>query len=361
MDKKDLIKTSKVLLLEGGLSNKIVGVFPVNEMLVLFATIADDELRRELADVLPSTLKPYNFKNEGLTPLFGRADAVHSASVVFLSKKVSLKPNFCVLANKQFGMGTFNLHSMGLTSEQKLATLNDFVAVNTNREIQKFFDSAKEIEDTPLGLLNALHFALKWETPFKEVNTHQRVFFGLLNKDRKIDFLSGEQKISVETTECFEAVELPFMQEKKVKLILVKPLTDFTKFLQEFDFTALFSRLSNGVLPKELVNLALPKFKIRTRADLSQSIKQLGAGGAFERGNALPGLAEEKLVVNKFLQEAVIEVNETGIKVACVTAVMMMKMCRPVSPKKKIVFDKPFLFFVVSEEKVLFAGTFTDV
>ena len=361
MNEIDLFKTARALLLQGRLCSKIVGVFVVNEMLTLLSRVADKPLQNDLAFVLPSTLAPYNFANEGLVSLFSKRDCVHSASVVFLTQKVSLKPSFISLADSQFGMRIFDLHDTALSSEEKLATLNKFVSTHTNGEIEQFFDSAKEIENTPLGLLNASYFALNWKTPFEAVRTRRQVFFGLFNKQKETDFMKGEQRIAVKTTEHFEAVELPFEKEDKVTLVLVKPLSDFEQFLRSFDFAALFAEFSGGTLKKEFVNLVLPKFSIRTRVDLSEAVKQLGARGAFERAGSLVGLAEEDILVKKVIQETLIEVNETGIKVACATAVEMLDTAMSDFSEKKIVFDRPFLFFVVSGEKVLFAGSFTDV
>ncbi|MFF9500732.1 serpin family protein [Streptomyces sp. NPDC014656] len=108
----------------------------------------------------------------------------------------------------------------------------------------------------------------------------------------------------------------------------------------------------------EAVELALPRFSLRSRFDLRPWLEELGAGGALRPGADFSGLSPEPLLVSRVVQEAVVEVAERGVEAAAVTQVTMVRSAARPRPLERIAFDRPFGVVVLDAEGELplFAG-----
>jgi serpin B len=114
-------------------------------------------------------------------------------------------------------------------------------------------------------------------------------------------------------------------------------------------------------LAAEAVDLALPRFSLRTRTDAHARLGALGAGLATRTEADFTGLAAERpLWISAAVQEAVVQVAEEGVEAAAVTVVAMTRGGAP--PRHELIarvaFDRPFGVVVLdgSGEVPLFAG-----
>ncbi|MCX5390420.1 serpin family protein [Streptomyces sp. NBC_00094] len=113
-------------------------------------------------------------------------------------------------------------------------------------------------------------------------------------------------------------------------------------------------------LVADSVDLALPRFTLRTRSDVRPALDALGVRLALRPEADFSGISEADLYIDKVLQEAVVEVAEEGVEAAAVTTVTMTRSAAAPRPTvvERIAFDRPFGVVVLDEagEVPLFVG-----
>ena len=123
-------------------------------------------------------------------------------------------------------------------------------------------------------------------------------------------------------------------------------------------------------LPRRKVDVRdfrVPRFNLSFHHSVVDILKKLGLQLPFSPAADLSGMAEEgRLLVNKVIHKAVIEVNEEGTEAAAVTIHLMQPTApaRPPPPPPRVDFvaDHPFAYFIVEEETgaIVFAGHVLD-
>ncbi|MFF5972312.1 serpin family protein [Streptomyces sp. NPDC012769] len=102
-------------------------------------------------------------------------------------------------------------------------------------------------------------------------------------------------------------------------------------------------------LRAEAVDLALPRFSLRTRTDVYERLPALGMGLAVRPDADFSGMSPVPLYVSAAVQEALVEIAEEGVEAAAVTAVAMTRGAAPPRHPRieRIAFDRPFGFVVL--------------
>jgi serpin B len=109
----------------------------------------------------------------------------------------------------------------------------------------------------------------------------------------------------------------------------------------------------------------LPRFEIDPpkAVKLKPMLIALGMGDAFDASKAdLSGIADmppgERLVIDEAYHKAFVQVNEEGTEAAAATAVVGAKEASAVVGPKRVVADRPFLFFIRDKKSgaILFMG-----
>ncbi|GAA3922441.1 hypothetical protein GCM10022244_34920 [Streptomyces gulbargensis] len=108
------------------------------------------------------------------------------------------------------------------------------------------------------------------------------------------------------------------------------------------------------------VDLALPRFSLRTRTDVTRDLPALGVTRAVRPGADFSGLSAAELFVSGVGQGALLEIAEEGVEAAAVTQVTMARSAAPPRPGavERIAFDRPFGVVVLDAtgRLPLFAG-----
>ncbi|MFD3660673.1 serpin family protein [Streptomyces sp. NPDC058659] len=97
-------------------------------------------------------------------------------------------------------------------------------------------------------------------------------------------------------------------------------------------------------LAADSVDLALPRFTLRTRTDVRPDLDALGVRLALRPEADFSGISAADMYIDKVLQEAVVEVAEEGVEAAAVTQVTMTRSAAAPRPTvvERIAFDRPF-------------------
>jgi serpin B len=135
--------------------------------------------------------------------------------------------------------------------------------------------------------------------------------------------------------------------------------------LDEFESTLTTNSLSAALQEIEAAKytVSLPKFSFKNQINLIPVLEDLGMQDAFKKGVAdLSGIdGKQDLFVNLVIQQAMVEVDETGTVAAAATATGGASD-GAVSINPAVVIDHPFLFLIrdTNTGSVLFMGRVED-
>ena len=134
------------------------------------------------------------------------------------------------------------------------------------------------------------------------------------------------------------------------------PLADFEAQLTPEDMQAWAS--SPTLQP---VFVSLPRFEMRSSAQMKETLQGLGMVDAFLPAAAdLSGMSDVGLAISEVVHEAYVKVNEKGTEAAAATAVVAVESSIPDYPDFRA--TRPFLFQIrdTLTDSILFMGRVTE-
>jgi serpin B len=221
--------------------------------------------------------------------------------------------------------------------------INADVADTTHGLIPELLGPGDITADTIAALVNALYLKVAWRNVFPDHGTERRPFHSFEDSG-DVPTMRLTKQLGYAATHDWQAVFLAACGGvEAVALLPEASLTEAEPALTGHVLAALF-----GSRALRQVDLYLPKFRVRGRADLTASLADLGVRTLFGPDADLGGISDEPLVVSKVLHEAVLTIDEQGLEGAAATAVVMRMMAVARRPEPPIVVrvDRPFLFLV---------------
>lgn len=251
-------------------------------------------------------------------------------------------------AKKQFQADVFE---EDLNTEATKKKLNRWVSDRTGNLIPKLLNKKMD-KQTRLALVNALYFKADWQRQFVPEYTFQEDFKLDNGKTKKAALMHDRNyECGYMKDDTSEGVVLPY-KDSSFAFVAIRPsgkesIRDWYASYSEKKLTALV----NGRKTKN-VELALPKFEIRCKKKLDESLQQLGIRQAFDAKKAdltLLGTSkeEENLFLSFVLQEAIIRVAEEGTEAAAATIGGISAGAALMPDKPVVRFDRSFLYLIM--------------
>ncbi len=219
---------------------------------------------------------------------------------------------------------------------------------------------------TVMFLINAIYFHGSWSDEFNPEMTRE-IPFELPDgkrKDHPVMFQEGRYRYF--QGEGFEAVSLPYGENRRVSMDIFLPvrdssLADFYGKLTPDNWAAW--QLSFKEMEGEI---GLPRFKFEYETSLKEILKKLGMGSAFDPKRAdFSGMrpVPPELYISEVKHKTYIDVNEKGTEAAAVTSVeMRVTSFQPENERFSMVVDRAF-FFTITDNKtgaILFMGSVNE-
>ncbi|XP_033760694.1 leukocyte elastase inhibitor-like [Pecten maximus] len=302
-----------------------------------------------------------------LKVVLGKSDNVtlHIANRLYPNSKTDIVPSFIELCAKHYQADTKTMDYRQFEAARK--EINEWVSQQTAEKIKDLLPEGSLNPLTMMVLVNAIYFKGDWETPFDDKVT----------KDMTFHNLNGQQKTVKMMIE--KATKFPFKQDDELKCkVLELPYrgNDLSMVIilpNDIDgLPALEEKLTPSVIkglttkmPPIKVEVFLPKFKLKSRFELSKLFQSMGMTDLFDGSKAdLTGTDASKMsYVSAIFHQAFVDVNEKGTEAAAATAVVMMfGMARPTTPIQ-FKADHPFMFVIKDNrsDTILFVGRYVDV
>ncbi len=233
--------------------------------------------------------------------------------------------------------------------------MNGWVNDQTDGMIPSVLDQLHP--DDLLVLINAILFKADWGEGY--FDARDKAFHNADGTERATPMLAGEEHTYLSGRDVI-GFRKPFAGGRYSFAVLV-PQNENTpeRLLQSLDGAAL-RRLLRGEAYDE-VHTWMPKFKAETQLDLLEVLSDVGVTHLSDLG----GISEMPMFVSRGVHKAVIDVNESGVSAAAVTAIVASKGAMP-DPNRKIatvVADRPYVYMIVDNETLLpiFTGIYSQV
>lgn len=283
---------------------------------------------------------------------------------LWLAKGHDIVPTFRTEANDYYhaSASSFDVSNPTEAAQQ----VNAWVSDATNKKIEEIITPASITALTRLILVNAVHFVGRWQEPFEVRNTVDTAFY-VNGRQKSVDVptMRGGHRFDALDTEELMIVDLPYWAARDdvqiVMTVLVPKKRDGLGDLEEkLSPEVLASWL--GEMTNQMVEVALPRWKAATTAELTEVLPAMGIEELFSDKAELSGISDEKgLHLSGVLHKAFINVDEKGTEAAAATAIVLMGSAAP--PKLlKFAADRPFLYLIRDKKTgtILFIGRVLD-
>lgn len=239
-------------------------------------------------------------------------------------------------------------------------TINEQVASQTHGRIKDLMPEGSVTAQTRLVLTNAIYFKGKWDLPFAKSQTRDADFTTADGHAAKAPFMTQQASLQYAEDDGVQVAELPYGQgELAMRVFLPKSadgLAAIEKGLTDKRLTDLASRMT----PQQ-VRIVLPRFKVETGYELSDTLQAMGMRRAFHAGEAdFSGMASaERLSISLVVHKAFVQVDEEGTEAAAATGVGMRATAIQAQHEPKLFrADHPFLFTIFHRPTgaILFMG-----
>jgi serpin B len=239
---------------------------------------------------------------------------------IYVKEDYPIREEFSAIAQDVYDAQVENIDFCNKSEAAR--TMNQWVEEETEDKIQDLVDPDILGNETRAVLINALRFRANWTTPFQFFATFRQDFYPADGDSVEVETMH----IQDEYLEYYENPELNAsfvvlpIQGYNISMTVALPDARTGLALLEEHISQVMEIPEETSI--EMLNVALPKFKIQSKIDFKEILQSLGVKKAFEDGEAdFSGIAGEKgeLFINDVVQKTYIDVNEDGVEAAAAT------------------------------------------
>ncbi len=267
-------------------------------------------------------------------------------------------------------------------SEQARARINEWVSTQTRGHILDLIPSGAITADTRMVLANALYFKGRWSERFDKEATRPDTFRLLSGQKIQAPMMHRSGQYRMARLASVRLLELGYECSDIALLILLPetgeeaseeggepapargktltPAQALERLEKELSSEAL-AQWTAGLETVQDVAVTLPRFTLKGKLGLTETLQKLGLRRIFGGGAQLQGITDESLALSGAFHQSFIKVDEEGTEAAAATGAVISITSAPISPPRFTV-DRPFLFALrhKSSGALLFLGRVTD-
>ena len=218
-----------------------------------------------------------------------------------------------------------------------------------------------------LVLVNTLYLKASWVTAFEEAANTEWYFSNYDSTTSKATFMVGcVEEGYYYKADNYKITSIPFRDGLEFRVLLPNSNVSSDSVLN--DRTALSnlltlslneeSRDANGYVIKNSLTYMLPQFKVRTKYNLVDMFRAMGAPTPFNSGTAEFPQIDPAAFIASSIHEVGFEINNKGGEGAAYTIIAFGKGGGPSGTE--FTFDHPFAYAVTTEDGIpLFMGKVT--
>lgn len=280
-----------------------------------------------------------------LDPADGRGPVIGVANTLWARPDLHVRTEFTAELGR-WPNGRLRIAPFGTDIEAARRQINADIADTTRGLIPELLGPGTITSRTIATLVNALYLKVAWRNRFPDALTTDAVFHapkGLVQVPTMR--LSGKD-LGYTAAPGWQVVVLPGAGDVEAVVLLPDVTHDLAAAEAALDADTLAALLRGS--PLVPVDLHLPRFRVRARADLTSALVASGVRAMFTDDADFGGIAAEPMAVEGVRHEAVLTVDEQGLEGAAATAIVFreLSMRLPVAEPIVVRVDRPFLFVV---------------
>ncbi|KAH3729957.1 leukocyte elastase inhibitor-like [Dreissena polymorpha] len=286
---------------------------------------------------------------------------LRSANRLYPNSDKSILEDYIKAVVKHFASDVKNVDFIS-NPEGSRQEINKWVEEVTDEKIKNLLPSGSINALTRMVVANAIYFKGNWATQFEPKSTTKTDFHTLDGKALKIDMMKREMKkvrYGESTVLDCKVLHMPYIGDEMAMVILLpNTVTGLLEMEKKMNVQKMNQCIEDVSSPTVIVTV--PKFKLESSFQLSDTLSALGMPDVFDANKAdLSGMGKD-LFVSKVFHKAFVDVNEEGTEAAAATAATIMRRSMP-APPRTFTADHPFMFMIwhYQLKAPLFVGRFT--
>lgn len=353
-----------------GNNNIAISPSRLQSVLVLLANWASPQIRKAILEGIGSEVMEMdeanvlcNKEHLHLTSWKkGEGDyipTIETNTFLWVKKGMKLKPDGLTCVSSDFNVV---LREVDFSQPDTKDIINKAVDVASHGLIKEVNSDIQP--HTQMLLTDILYFKAKWDERFYEEDTKERIFYGTKGKE-KVPMMRKTDSLMFSETQTCQVVQLRYMcmseQDKYFTMRIYLPkekcsISDVLHVLwnNEFYFD----------MTEEDVKLTLPKFTIKSNADMKQVLKDIGLECIFESADIVPGLVND-VRIDDISQQVKIKVDENETEAAALTEMCVAMGPPPTEIREPVIMNvnRPFMFEIAEEysNTILFTGIINHI
>lgn len=324
------------------------------------AEISDGQSRRQILDVLHE--EDIESLRSHIKSLFEVTYANDGMATCILADSLWTNSN-CKYDSKVLQNLADYYYASAFTGDPESEKYNEmyrsWINEQTDGLLSDFVQDMKLDPMTVMALVSTVNYSAKWDSPFNEQATKPGTFHAP-GQDLTCDFMKSENHTMFYRGESFDSISLDTNGNGYMRLILPNEGVSPESLLSDEECLGFMLNKNNVAKKDMLVTLSLPKFDISQSLNLNEKLKTMGITDIFDSSSAdftTLGTGEKNLYISQAIQDVRVSIDEEGCKAAAVTAMMLAGAALPPDDRIELVFDRPFIFEIVSLTGVpLFIG-----
>jgi serpin B len=298
-----------------------------------------------------------------LAKLESKDQSFRMANRLFGQAKYDWAKSFLELTDKKYGAG---LEPVDFGKPEPVRQrINGWVEDQTNHKIKDLLPKGSLTPYSRMVLTNAVYFKGAWMHQFEKSVTNQTDFAVRGTTKAKVSTMHQQAHLGLGGNADASVLEMPYSHgDIAMDIILPREKNGLTTFESKLDAGALAQLLAT-VKPAE-VEVALPKFKVRSTVQMKDVLEQLGMKKAFAQDadfTGMVGKATQPLWIDQIYHQAFVDVDEAGTEAAAATAVVATTDSAPAPlPATAFHADHPFAWMIrdLKTGEILFYGRVVD-
>lgn len=353
-----------------GNNNIAISPSRLQNVLVLLANWASPQIRKAILEGIGSEVMEMdeanvlcNKEHLHLTSWKeGEGDyipTIETNTFLWVKKGMKLKPDGLTCVSSNFNVV---LREVDFSQPDTKDIINKAVDVASHGLIKEVNSDIQPL--TQMLLTDILYFKAKWDERFYEEDTKESIFYGTKGKE-KVPMMKKTDSLMFSETQTCQVVQLRYMcmseQDKyfTMRIYLPKEKCSISDVLHELWNNELYFDMT-----EEDVKLTLPKFTIKSNADMKQVLKDIGLECIFESADIVPGLVND-VRIDDISQQVKIKVDENETEAAALTEMCVAMGPPPTEIREPVIMNvnRPFMFEIAEEysNTILFTGIINHI
>jgi serpin B len=283
------------------------------------------------------------------------------ADALWADRGRPFEEDYLSFVRKTFGA---TVEQQDLGSKQTADAIDAWADKNSKGRIPRMAEDLRLPDPSALlVLLNAVYFLGEWKTKFEPSQTEPRPF--TLSDGAKVEVptmhLHGKP-LDYAAGEGYHMLRLPYGEDGRYGMEVLLPDEGNTLDRMLGSLDAREWRATVGGLSQQTIDeLALPRFELRWKGELTDPLKRMGINAAFTAGKAdFRPMSPENPWLQTVVHKTYIRVDENGTEAAAVTGGVMPASARVEQTVFRV--DRPFAFTISDRQTgtILFLGAVAD-